>query len=227
MLYTIHTYRIGVFYSSCRSTPVENHSTHELGALPHGVSRTTGQTSGLNIPLPGLILVLRERAMPVFVRLPQFAAALEAATIQLLDKSLLRAARTKAGSPSPAEPQEEDEGNALHPQLMMVGPVGVAIASTRYVRVYEHVPLWSNGDGPGVGAPHDAHTTPTPPAPGSQVRRLMRLGLLLIVCAEMGFLVEICRTVSTTICAVFSRCFVSKEAFKERNMYVNACSAQQ
>lgn len=156
--------------------------------------------------------------MPGFLRLLQFAVALEAATIQLLDKSLLRAAPTKAGSPLPTEPEDE-EANAPHPQLMMVGPVGVAIASTRYVRVYEHVSPWSNGDDPRMGAPPEAHTTPKPPAPGSQVRRLMRLGLLLIVCTEMGFLVEIGRIVSTTNNRVhILTLFVLKEAFKERNI---------
>lgn len=204
----------------------ENHSSHEL-TLPHGVNRTAGHKSGLNIPPAGLIFV-RERAMPAFVRLLQFAVALEAATMQLLDKSLLRAAPTKAGSPSPAEPQEE-EADAPHPQLMMVGPVGVAIASTRYVRVYEQVSPWSNDDNAGMGAPHEAHTTPTPPASGSQVRRLIRLALLLIVCAEMGFLVEIGQIASTTKqpCAVVSRCLFLRWPSKERSMYVNACSAQQ
>ncbi|CAM9169048.1 unnamed protein product [Ectocarpus fasciculatus] len=102
-----------------------------------------------------------------------FAVALEAATIQLLDKSLLRPAPTKAGNPSPAEPQEE-EADAPHPQLMMVGPVGVAIGSTRYVRVYEQVSPLSNDDNAGMGAPHEAHTTPTPPAPGSQLSSYQR-----------------------------------------------------
>ncbi|CAM9600860.1 unnamed protein product [Ectocarpus sp. 4 AP-2014] len=102
-----------------------------------------------------------------------FAVALQAAIIQLLDKSLLRAAPTKAGSSLPAEPEDE-EANAPHPQLMMVGPVGVAIASTRYVRVYENVSPWSNGDDPGMGAPPEAHTTPMPPAPGSQLSSYQR-----------------------------------------------------
>lgn len=98
----------------------------------------------------------------------QFFLAVEAATVQLLDKSLFQAASTatpsSSASTSPGGGQRRDN-YAARPQLMMVGPVGVVVASTRHAAS-------GPGDGnSGLGASHGFRhpSTPTSPISRSQV----------------------------------------------------------
>lgn len=104
----------------------------------------------------------------------QFALALEAATVQLLDKSLLQAASASASTASTSPVRDKQRRNAApRPQLLIVGPVGVEVASTRLARKESDRSSGSRpgGDDSGVesGAPQEAPVTPTP-TPGAQVR---------------------------------------------------------
>lgn len=87
------------------------------------------------------------------------------------------------------------------PQLMMVGPVGVEVASTRYIRVHGNGASRPVGDQPGLARyvrqyeegvsrpggddlrPAGAQgfpATPVTPTPSSQVRRVVGLGWVWI-----------------------------------------------
>ena len=106
----------------------------------------------------------------------QFSITLEAATIQLLDKSLLQVAA--ASSEASTSPVREKQGQdaAPRPQLLMVGPVGVEVASTCFARQETEAdraptsrPSGDNS-GLGLGAAQEAPATLPPPRPGAQVR---------------------------------------------------------
>lgn len=105
----------------------------------------------------------------MFVRLspPQFSLALEAATVQLVDKSLLQ--QTQAPSALRGIGWANDP-NTCRPQVMMLGPVVVEVASTRYVRANEDVGQRACCDGPRIGAVAETPAeTPSLLVPGSQV----------------------------------------------------------
>lgn len=102
----------------------------------------------------------------------QFFLAVEAATIHLLDKSLLQAASTATSSseatnsPGGGGGQQRSDNYAPRPQVMVVGPVGVEVASTRHA-------VSTPGDGnSALGASHGFPPTPTSPMPRSRVSRL-------------------------------------------------------
>eukprot|EP00903_Cladosiphon_okamuranus_P005340 g5337.t1 len=102
-----------------------------------------------------------------------FSLALEAATLQLVDKSLLQVssasapASTLAASASPVR-EKQKQNAAPRPQLLMVGPVGMEVASMRFARKETNAAVdraWSH---PEVDAAQEAPATPTPPVLGAQ-----------------------------------------------------------
>ncbi|CAM9710976.1 unnamed protein product [Pylaiella littoralis] len=102
----------------------------------------------------------------------KFFLAVKAATIQLLDKSLLQAASTATSlSSSPIDSagggQRRDD-DAPRPQLMMVGPVGIEVASAR--RVASRPSNGNSRPGASLGFP----STPASPMPHSQSSGLDR-----------------------------------------------------
>lgn len=108
----------------------------------------------------------------------QFALALEAATVQLLDKSLLQVASASAAAASTSPVRAKRGQNAApRPQLLMVGPVGVEVASMRFARKEteaDRASRWRpTGDHSELGAAQETPATSTPPTPGNQVRELV------------------------------------------------------
>ena len=105
----------------------------------------------------------------------QFSLALEAATVQLLDKSLLQVASASAAATSTSPVVEKRRLNAAsRPQLLMVGPVGVEVASMRFAQKETATDTTSrrkpSGERSELGAVQEASVSPTPPTPGVQVR---------------------------------------------------------
>eukprot|EP00752_Nemacystus_decipiens_P001758 g1699.t2 len=102
----------------------------------------------------------------------KFSLALEAATLQLVDKSLLQVASLSASAASTSPVREKRSQKATpRPQLFMVGPVGVEVASMRFARKETETNSISTrrprGERSGCGAVQEAPVTPTPPTRGA------------------------------------------------------------
>ncbi|CAM9786929.1 unnamed protein product [Hapterophycus canaliculatus] len=113
-----------------------------------------------------------EACVEVDVVRGKFALTLDAATVQLVDKSLLK--QTEAPSASRGTGWA-NEANTCHPQLIMMGPVGMEVASTRYVRAHENAGQTANGQNSRTlvtPVSREAAIAPTASTPSSTQRQV-------------------------------------------------------